>query len=501
MSEKRRFPESFYNMTTVVSVVLALIFFSLIVFLFLIDLFAHQGSPYMGIIALIILPGFLVLCLLIAIVGILRARWRIKKGTGQGPLHFALDLHNKKHRSAFILVTISGVLFIMASSFGSYFAYDYTESVSFCGRVCHKVMAPEYETYKLSPHARVACVQCHIGPGATWFVRSKLSGSYQVYSAIFNKYSKPIATPVHDLRPAQETCEQCHWPKMFYSQKLQTGAYFLASDPANPRTDITLAVKIGGGNPGTQPSEGIHWHMYLNNEITYISTDKQRLQIPWVQSKGADGTITVYQSTETPLTNEQVAKGTKRKIDCIDCHNRPSHIFRPPDQCVNKAMGHGEISPELPGIKQAALDALNAEYKTTNQAMAQIAKSINDNYQANYPDVLSTKGPLLQAAIEAVKKIYRENFFPEMKANWSAHPNNQGHLYSPGCFRCHDGKHVSPAGKVITNNCNTCHTILAQQVQGQKQRVSIKGLEFEHPMDIGDAWKTTNCSESGCHGL
>ena len=101
--------------------------------------------------------------------------------------------------------TSFGTLVIVAT--GTYKAVELMESVEFCGTTCHKVMSPEYTTYLRSPHARVRCTQCHIGPGADWFVQSKLSGSWQLVSVALNLYPRPIPTPVHNLRPSRETCE------------------------------------------------------------------------------------------------------------------------------------------------------------------------------------------------------------------------------------------------------------------------------------------------------
>ena len=110
-----------------------------------------------------------------------------------------LDLNDPKHRISFTIFSVGTILLLVFTAFGSFKAYEYTETVEFCGTVCHKVMEPEYTAYKNSPHSRVACVQCHIGSGTTWYVKSKITGAYQVYSVLFNKYSKPIPTPVENL--------------------------------------------------------------------------------------------------------------------------------------------------------------------------------------------------------------------------------------------------------------------------------------------------------------
>jgi ABC-type nickel/cobalt efflux system permease component RcnA len=283
---KRIFPSSFYNPVTLVGAAIALVSLGLIAFLMVLEILAETPKPYMGIIAFVLLPGVLLIGLFILVFGILRERKRRHDGKPETHLP-QIDLNNPKHRTAFIVFSIGTILLLMLSAFGSYQAYEHTDSDQFCGTTCHTVMAPEYTAYQNSPHARVGCVKCHIGPGAGWFVRSKLSGAYQVYATLFNKYPKPIPTPIENLRPAQETCEQCHWPKHFFSEKQVQNTYF-TSDEKNTKWTLNLLVKVGGGNSEAGPTSGIHWHMNIANQVTYATLDSQRQVIPWVQVKSAD---------------------------------------------------------------------------------------------------------------------------------------------------------------------------------------------------------------------
>jgi hypothetical protein len=494
---KNLFPRSFYNIVSLIGGAISAIALLLIVFLFVVDVFARQSSPYLGLITFLVLPMFLVLGVMVMVVGIVREHRRVRAGKKPSAVRLSnIDLNDAKHRNAFFLVLGGSILFLGSLGFASYQAYEYTDSTSFCGRICHKVMKPEYVAYQSSPHARVVCAQCHIGPGATWFVRSKLSGMYQVYATMFNKYPRPISTPIHNLRPARETCEQCHWPRYFASEKLRVYNYFL-SDEHNTPGRVDLLMKIGGGSTDQGPSYGIHWHMNIANTVTYAALDRERELIPWVRVKSKDGTTRVYRSTEIAASDEQIQKAEKRRMDCIDCHNRPTHVFNPPATSVNMALSQNRISPDLPRIKSAAMEALGAPYKSQREANDGIRRSIEGFYQSQYPSLLVDKGPLIQQAIKQVQGIYVRNYFPEMRANWKAFQNNLGHLYYPGCFRCHDGKHVSADGKVLSRDCQSCHTILAQQVGSGKTRTALGGVEFHHPAEIGNAWKETNCSN--CH--
>ena len=493
---KRIFPPSFYNLITLIGAAVAGVSLALIVFLIILEMFATQSKPYMGIITFVILPMVLFVGIIMVAFGIIREHRRERLGKPHG-LHLPqIDLNNPHHRAAFTLFSIGTIVLLAFSAFGSFKAYEYTDSDQFCGEICHNVMEPEYTAYQYSPHARVGCVQCHIGSGTDWFVRAKISGSYQVYAVLFNKYPKPIPTPIENLRPAQQTCEQCHWPKHFFSEKEHVNTYYI-SDEHNTKWTLNLLMKIGGGNIEAGPTSGIHWHMNIAHEVSYAALDTQRQVIPWVRSKTPDGKETIYRSTDITISDDSLKKSLVRRMDCIDCHNRPTHIYHPPARSVNHIMSLGWIDSKLPNIKSISVNALENPYIGRQSALDSIKLGINEYYQQNYPDIASSKKVKIDSAIAEVQKIYNRNYFPEMKVNWKNFNNNIGHLYYKGCFRCHDGKHVSDNGKVLSKDCNVCHTILAQQFEQDTLRLSLGGVDYKHPVDIGDAWKETNCSD--CH--
>jgi hypothetical protein len=493
---KRIFPPSFYNIITLIGAAVSGVTFGLILFLILIETMAAQPKPYMGIVTFVILPVFLLLGIAVMIFGIAREHHREKIGKPHSPRLPQIDLNNPRHRTAFVTFSVGGVLLLLFSAFGSFKAYEYTDSDQFCGETCHTVMEPEYTAYQFSPHAKVGCVQCHIGSGADWFVRAKISGSYQLYAVAVNNYPKPIPTPIENLRPAQETCEQCHWPKHFFSEKLEVNTYYLA-DERNTKWDIDLLMKVGGGNIEAGPTSGIHWHMNIAHEVTYKALDRERQVIPWVRSRNPEGVETIYRSTEVDVDDDSLGRAFTRRMDCIDCHNRPTHIYRPPAPSVNHLMSLGWISPSLPSIKSVSVEALEGEYSTKPGALDTIGLKMEEYYRENHPEVLSTMRTELDSAIGEVRKIYRRNYFPEMRTDWKKFPDNIGHLYYNGCFRCHDGKHQTAEGKVLSKDCNTCHTILAQKFENDSLRMSLGGIQYRHPVDIGDAWMEMNCSE--CH--
>ena len=476
---------------------LSLISLGLIVFLTIIELLASETKPYMGIITFIILPFFLIIGILLIIYGIKRERKLEKKGKVRYRLLPVIDLNNPRHRKILTYFIFGALFLIIFSAFGSYKAYEYTDSDQFCGTTCHTVMNPEYTAFKYSPHARVHCVDCHIGSGAQWYIRSKLSGAYQVYAVLFNKYTKPIKTPITNLRPAQATCEQCHWPKVFLSEKLRKITYFL-SDEKNTKWSIDLLMKIGGGNFESGQTSGIHWHMNIANKVKYYASDDRRQVIPYVRVKHENGEVTVYRSTDEKFDESKISEANLKKMDCIDCHNRPTHIFHYPNTSIDDLMSIGWVDPDLPYIKSVAVEALDKGYSTKKIGLDSIGITIKTFYEKNYPEIAKKKQDKIERAIYETRRTYERNYFPSMNVSWKVYPNNIGHLYSNGCFRCHDGNHVSDNGKVLSRDCNTCHTILAQKFEKESLRISLGGINYKHPVDIGEAWKDTDCDV--CHG-
>ncbi len=495
-----RLPRYVHNWISYLGAAIATL--ALLIFLFLLILHSLTDAahkPYASLIIFIVVPAILLFGLGLIPLGMFN-EWRQIHSDDAGVITRlpVLDLNDGRVRNATSIFVVGTILLLFLSAFGSFQAYEATESVAFCGTLCHTPMAPEHTAYTNSPHARVRCVDCHVGPGADWYVKSKMSGLYQVYSVLFNKYPRPIAVPVHNLRPAQDTCQQCHWPEQFYEYQQRRQVHFL-SDDANTRWEIDLVIKTGGGSPNTASAGGIHWHMNIDNRMEYIASDEQRQTIPWVRSTNIKtGEVREFNATEA-LSAEEIRTATKRTMDCIDCHNRPTHIYRSPRNALNLAMAAGRIDASLPGIKREAAKLLTREYDTAEAATAAIESGLYDFYSKEHPDVAASRRAAITQAIAEVKTIYSKNFFPEMKVRWDTYPENIGHFMAPGCFRCHDGQHQSADGTVISHDCSTCHTITAQ---GKPEALSFatdrKGLKFEHPdPSIADAWESMACHE--CH--
>jgi len=498
---KLKLPDSTRNWMSLIGATIALITLFMIIFLLVVSIVFNQGGSYLGLVIYIILPAFMLVGLILIPIGMIRKRQQRKKLTTSEdkPLPF-IDLNDPKHRNATLIFAIGSMLFLFISAIGSYEAFHYTESVEFCGETCHNVMKPQLVAYRNSPHARVKCVECHVGEGVNWYVRSKLSGLRQVYNVTLGEYPKPIPTPIKNLRPARETCEKCHWPQKFYSRNIQMERHYLR-DEENTEWDVNVIMKVGASLSPLGLTEGIHWHINPDVKIEYAATDPKRQDIPWVKlTNKKTGEITVFESEDEPLEVGQLDSLEIREVDCIDCHNRPSHKYYPPEDFINTEITAGNISKDLPEIKSIAVSVCSEEFNSTDSALTYIKDEIENFYSENYPEIVEENSDLLQKAIKAIQDEFSNNIFPEMKVRWDQFPVNIGHLKTKGCFRCHDDQHVSDEGKVILKDCNLCHLINSQGTTDNFQYTSIyEPLEFIHPggeIEKED-WEDSYCSD--CH--
>jgi hypothetical protein len=421
------------------------------------DLLFEQLNPYVGIFTYLVLPGFLVFGVVLFLFGMRReSRRRRRLKTGEALPYPRVDLNDPVHRRRFMGFLFGGGLLLIVLALAAYKGFHYTESVEFCGQTCHTVMEPEYVTYRNSPHARVRCVDCHVGSGASWYVRSKLSGVRQVFAVLAGSYPRPIPTPIHNLRPARETCEQCHWPTKFFGAQLVQKPYF-RHDEANTPEQLSYLLKTGGGDPKLGLSAGIHWHMITGNNVHFVPLDRSVQRVSTIRVERADGSKAEYFREDMMPP----AKGAlpEHTMDCIDCHNRPSHRFEVPEEALDRALAGGLISRKLPWVKRIAIQALERTYETRAAADREIRAAITGFYEKRYPQVLRTAAAAVESAVQEVTAIYRRNVFPEMKTSWRTHASNIGHKQWRGCFRCHDGKHRTKDGKVLTRDCEICHTM------------------------------------------
>ncbi len=494
-----KLPRSYYNTLSFIGTVVAAISLFMIIFGAIVGYFFEASNAYLGLFTYIILPAIMITGLILIPVGMLIDVKRRKKEKEYLKKKWpVIDLNISRYRNAILIFGVGTLFLLLLSGIGSYEAFQYTESVEFCGTVCHDVMDPVYTAYQESPHAQVACVDCHVGSGADWYVRSKMSGLRQVYAVITDDFSRPIPTPIENLRPARETCEECHWPQKFYSRQLRNTKHYL-TDSVNTEWNISLQMKIGPAHSAYGLTEGIHWHINPDVKIEYVSLREAREMIPYVKyTNMKTGEVTIYNDEELTLDAETIASKESREMDCIDCHNRPSHEYKTPQEFIDLAITAGKIPDDLPYIKKVAMDLFVDPYSHTDSAIATIKEYTANYYQENLPEIWRTRQNDIQMAINGIIDGFSQNIFPEMQASWDVYPNFIGHKTYNGCFRCHDDRHKSDDGQVIRKDCDICHTIVAQGEQGQEEYAAVhEDLEFVHPKKLKEGWEEDLCTD--CH--
>jgi nitrate/TMAO reductase-like tetraheme cytochrome c subunit len=490
--------KAFYNWLSLTGFIVTANSLILILVLYLFSVLYAQTNTYLGLFIYIILPAFLVLGLLLIPLGVvinIRKRKAAYQNEDSWPV---IDLNKRTDWATVVKISILILIFLIASVMGSYRAFQYTESNEFCGKLCHQVEEPEYVTYQHSSHARVTCVECHVGQGADWYVKSKISGLYQVYSTIFKKYPRPVPTPIRSMRPERETCERCHWPEKFYSRKLRIQRSYLA-DSANTEWNLSLVMKIGPEFKEKGNSEGIHWHTNKNFKIEYAANSRDRESIPWVKLTNLKtGDVKIFMDEENPLDEKVLDSLEVRTMDCLDCHNRASHLFKSAPDYVDNAFVSGLLPKNIAYFKKAAMGALKNPFPDKETAMHGIEETVLKYYKDEQPGILKADEKRVFKAIAVIQGEYQLNAFPYMRADASQYPNHIGHLESEGCFRCHSGRHKTAKGETISRDCEICHTIIAQGPTGSIANAYLNStLQFVHPTNVGEKWNTEFCSE--CH--
>ncbi len=469
IDDRRRFFGRLFNYAnnaiTIAGVVLTTLSGLLIVVFLVAHLFGAIDNPYIGLFAYVVLPAVFVLGLIEIPIGMWRRRARlIREGATEEELTTfpRLDFNDPHIRRVTTIVIVMTALNTVILGAASFFAIEEMETVSFCGETCHTVMQPEFTAYQDSPHSRVACVDCHIGPGASWFVKSKLDGLRQVWHTAIGTYQHPITTPLHTLRPARETCEQCHWPNKHHGDKLRIFSRY-KTDEANSPSYTAMLLRTGGGSLDIGRHGGIHWwHIYSDNRIRFVASDERREEIAWVELTTADGETRTYTRDADELPPQDV-RDAARTMDCIDCHNRPTHTFLPPAKAIDWIL---DTHPELRGLpyyKRSAVETIEGDYESHAGGMAAVRRAMVDFYRTEYPEVAQQQPELVERGAGLAAEAYGKSVFPAMDTNWETHPNHIGHDDFPGCWRCHDDEMTTADGEhTIPMDCETCHVFLVE---------------------------------------
>ena len=408
----------------------------------------HVSNPYIGIVIFLVLPALFFAGLVLIPIGVYLSKRRIREGLADT----SFDRRAALRRIAWFFVVITLVNIIVGTQV-TYRAISHMDTPQFCGATCH-AMSPQFAAYQNSPHSRVECVECHVAPGATGWINSKAAGLRQLVETVLNSYPRPIPSALESGRlvPARETCENCHWPQKLGAVRLRVINKY-AEDEANTLTQTVLLMMVGGsriaGIHGAHFGPGVH--------ISFAAAGPARQTIPWVEYRNTTTGV-----SETFISSERSGDSLPRyEMQCVDCHNRPTHTFDLPDRAMDKALALGDIPVTLPYIKKKGLELLRTTYRTSEEAADKLPGALEAFYQHNYQELYARRTQDIRQAGQAVLAIYNRNVFPDLKVTWGSYPNNLGHTDFPGCFRCHDGSHATPQGKIITQDCNTCHEPLA----------------------------------------
>jgi hypothetical protein len=411
----------------------------------------HADNPYVGILVFLIIPFVFFAGLALIPVGMYLGKREIRAGLAASPFDRKVAL-----RRIALFLGITAVINVLLGTQLTYRAVEYMETPNFCGSSCH-TMKPEMSAYAYSPHSRVECVDCHVVPGASGWISSKMNGTRQLIQTMFNSAPRPIPSALASNRlvPNSETCENCHWPQKFGGVRFRLFSKF-AEDESNTRTDTVMLMMVGG-----ERIAGIHdAHLAPGVHIRFAAADAARQSIPWVEYRnGSTNQTRTYVSPDPP--GEPRGQLPKYEMQCVDCHNRPTHTFELPERAIDKALAFGEIPSGLPFIKKEGVQLLKTDYRTSEDAAEKLPAGLINYYRQNYPEIYASRPGDIRLAAKTVLAIYNRNVFPDLKVTWGTYPNNLGHTDFPGCFRCHDGSHTTRDGTAITQDCTACHQPLA----------------------------------------
>ena len=495
---KKQSSRIFSNMLSVIGVFIVSFNLGLIIFLSIVNAMSGGTHPYADLIIWITLPAIALIGVALIIIGIRQQRKKEMAGAPAESRFPIIDFNNPEHQKKGLVLLTVLLLLSMLYAFSGYKFYEFSESTTFCGS-CHSVMGPETRSNHYSVHAKLSCTACHVGPGAKYYFIAHLRGAKEGLSLLLGRYPKPIHTPIKDLRPSQDICENCHGPKYQINQRMEGRTYYM-SEKGNSLKKINLLLKMGKAETTMTKPPKMHWHTSTTEEIVYSTHDPKRIDIPWIRVKRLDGKMRIYRNTESKVSDEDLAKAGTRRMDCMDCHNRSGHPTNPPALILNAMLSAGLIDPGLPEIKHLGVQMLEATYASLDDAHKGIDKQVKEFYRKSYPAVAKEKQAAIESASTALQGAYDRNYDAYMKVSWRHYGNNQGHMYAQGCFRCHDGKHKSDDGTVLSKDCSLCH-LLIERISGQdnvSEKAELRVMKYPHPVDIGDSWKQMMCIK--CHG-
>ncbi len=406
-------------------------------------------NPYAGLVVFVAIPALFVSGLLLVAAGMWRQQ-RLSIADAAAADWPVLDFRRPEIRRNVVLFTVltsTNLIIVLVAGYGS---LHWMESPSFCGQVCHTPMHPQFTAWSGASHAGVACVECHIGEGPGALVHAKLAGVRQLVQVATNSFPRPIP-PGAQLPEGEQarTCLECHRPAAAVGDQIRVIREY-ADDEKSSETLTVLQMYLGAGSA---TGRAIHWHADPAVRIEYVATDETLQTIPYVRLTDAAGRTTEYRTPDA--TDQLIATGTRRMMDCVDCHNTVGHpIAQTPERAVDGAIAAAQISRDLPFARRESLRLVKASYASQAEALGAIERGLREFY-ASQPGGIDRQA--VDRTVAGAQGVYRRNVFPAMKVTWGAYPDSNGHVDSPGCVRCHDDSHEANGGRTISGDCEYCH--------------------------------------------
>lgn len=254
-----------------------------------------------------------------------------------------------------------------------------------------------------------------------------------------------------------DTCEQCHWPDKFHGKKIKEFISFSNENQKEPEVQ-NIVLHTGGRNPLTDTFEGIHWHVSRDVKVEYQPLDKKRTRIGRIKVTMAGGITEEYAVNDDGTAGD---RGEWRVMDCIDCHNRPTHVYDRLVERVDFGLLSKKIDPAIPGIREDSITVLEREYPSREAAREQISETLLKLQAKRHGnDFVAENEAILVQAVGFLLATYLNNVWPEMKVSWGTYKSHLGHQDADdgyGCFRCHDDEHQTGFGKILPRDCDLCH--------------------------------------------
>ena len=430
----------------IVTTVSAVLFIALVIAI----LAGLLQNPYAGLVVFVALPLCFLLGLLLIPAGMALQRRRLKRDPSAAVDWPVLDFRRAGVRRTALVIaglTAANIVLVLLAGYGG---LHWMESPRFCGQVCHTPMQVQFAAWQGGPHARVACVTCHIGEGPRAFVHAKLSGVRQLVQVATNSYPRPIPPGAQMPAGAQaQTCGSCHRPGRAVGDRMREIREY-ADDEANGETTTVLQMHL---SRTTSQPRGIHWHANPAVRIEYVATDPVGETIPYVKVTNAAGETKEYVVADT--TDQTIRAGTRHVMDCIDCHNAVGHPIAPtPEQAVDRTIAAGRISRDLPYVRREGLRLVKVSYPSRDDALRAIDQGLRGFYASRGGSV---DQQAVARSVTAFQEVYSRNVFPDMKVTFGSYPDQRGHITSTGCFRCHDDSHKTKDGSTISADCELCH--------------------------------------------